>query len=67
MAIHEGKKVTRAIWDGYWCMQTIVGLENKELPQWHDDLLVAVLKGGGYAIATPYQADMHATDWMIVE
>lgn len=67
MAIHEGKKVTRAIWDGYWCKQAIAGLQNEQLPQWHGEFLVAVLKSGGYAIATPYQEDMHATDWMVVE
>lgn len=67
MAIHEGKKATRAIWDGYWCTQTIAGLQSEQVPQWQGEFLVAVLKGGGYAIATPYQADMHATDWMIVE
>lgn len=67
MAIHEGKKVTRAIWDGYWCKQDIMGLQNESLPMWQGEFLVAVLKGGGYAIATPYQEDMHATDWMVVE
>lgn len=67
MAIHEGKKVTRAIWDGYWCKQVIAGLENEQLVQWRGEFLVAVLKSGGYAIATPYQEDMHATDWMVVE
>ncbi|MFA2720549.1 Thoeris anti-defense Tad2 family protein [Bacillus paranthracis] len=67
MAIHEGKKVTRAIWDGYWCKQVIAGLQNESLPQWQGEFLVAVLKSGGYAIATPYQEDMHATDWMVVE
>lgn len=67
MAIHEEKKVTRAIWDGYWCKQAIAGLQNEQLPHWQGEFLVAVLKGGGYAIATPYQEDMHATDWMVVE
>ncbi len=67
MAIHEGKKVTRAIWDGYWCKQDIMGLQSENLPMWQGEFLVAVLKSGGYAIATPYQEDMHATDWMIVE
>ncbi|MGR5954205.1 Thoeris anti-defense Tad2 family protein [Bacillus paranthracis] len=67
MAIHEGKKVTRAIWDGYWCKQAVAGLQNETLPQWQGEFLVAVLKSGGYAIATPYQEDMHATDWMVVE
>ncbi|KMP65268.1 hypothetical protein TU57_10785 [Bacillus cereus] len=67
MAIHEGKKVTRAIWDGYWCNQDIMGLQSESLPMWQGEFLVAVLKSGGYAIATPYQEDMHATDWMVVE
>lgn len=67
MAIHEGKKVTREIWDGYWRKQVITGLQDEQLPQWHGEFLVAVLKSGGYAIATPYQEDMHATDWMVVE
>ncbi|MED1125479.1 hypothetical protein [Bacillus atrophaeus] len=66
-ALCEGKKVSREVWDGYWCKQTVGGQMDNNLPSWEGDFLVAILKDGGYAIATPYQDDMFATDWMVVE
>lgn len=58
--IHNGKKVTRAIWGGYWMMKKVKCFSNP--------FLVAELKNnGGQFPATPYLADMTATDWMIVE
>ncbi|URJ76405.1 hypothetical protein MF621_004112 (plasmid) [Bacillus velezensis] len=41
--------------------------QDENLPDWKGEFLVATLKDGGYAIATPYQQDMFANDWMIVE
>jgi hypothetical protein len=63
--LKEGKKVTRAVWDGYWVVQTIGNLNGS--PSWTGKFIVAYLKSGGYAIASPYQEDMFANDWMIVE
>lgn len=56
-ALLDGKKVSRAIWGGYWVIRdTEFG-----------NLIVAELKDGGTAVATPYQEDMLAFDWRIVE
>ena len=57
-ALHAGQKVTRAIWQGYWVIE-----DNEEF----GEIIVAYLKDGGKAVATPYNADMLALDWMIVK
>ena len=58
-AIHEGKKVTREIWSGYWQQVTMKPLTTPTL--------IAVLKdGAGITTATPYAEDKVATDWMVV-
>lgn len=60
-AVHQGAKVTRAVWGGYW-----------ELVPHHSingdtEILMAILKdNGGIAPATPYDEDIKAKDWMIV-
>lgn len=56
-ALLDGKKVTRAIWQGYW------EIRDTEF----GNLIVAELKSGGKAVATPYQEDLLAFDWQIVE
>jgi hypothetical protein len=59
-AIHEGKRVTRQIWKGYWELRMLEGIT---VPT-----LVAVLRGNaGVTIATPYAEDKMAKDWMVVE
>lgn len=59
-AIHEGKKVTRKIWKGYWELRMLEGIT---IPT-----LVAVLRGNaGVTIATAYAEDKMAKDWMVVE
>lgn len=63
--LEDGAKVTRSIWGGYWKNQNIYtdgdfGAEYKKA-------IVARLKDGGWAVATPYQEDMLATDWMVVK
>lgn len=63
--LKEGKKVSRAVWDGYWVVQTIGNLNGS--PSWSGQFIVACLKNGSQAIASPYQEDMFATDWMVVE
>lgn len=72
--IKQGKRVKRAHWGGYWFLA-----ENPSCEQVKNDgynqyfsfkngLIVAVLKdGGGCAPATPYQGDLLANDWEVVE
>ncbi|WP_210519892.1 Thoeris anti-defense Tad2 family protein [Hymenobacter terricola] len=56
-ALKAGECVKRAIWKGYWFMDSIKG----------SPLIVAKLRNEeGFAGAQPYQADMLATDWEIV-
>lgn len=58
--IHERKKVSREVWGGYW--------EAKQIKCFTQPIIKAVLKdNAGTAPATPYVADMFATDWMVVE
>ncbi|MGN4667996.1 Thoeris anti-defense Tad2 family protein [Bacillus cereus group sp. MYBK234-1] len=58
--LRAGKKVKRSIWGGYWrILNPFVQGE---------DWIIAFLKDNkGYAPAQPYQADMLANDWMVVE
>lgn len=62
-AIKEGKKVKRAHWGGYWKK------EEFELYGTNEDgeMIVAFLTDKSIAPATPYQADLLAEDWEIVE
>lgn len=57
-ALHDGKKVTRAIWQGYWVIE-----DNEEF----GEIIVAYLRDGSKAVASPYNADMLAIDWQVVE
>lgn len=68
--IKQGKKVTRKIWGGYWYMERIEykgDNEPQNVESVFHKVIMAKLKNGGYAVATPYQDDMLATDWMVVE
>lgn len=69
-ALKQGKKVARSIRGGYWFMPMV------HFNHYHPDgsypdeqtvMIMAKLKDGGYAPATPYQADLLAEDWRIVE
>jgi hypothetical protein len=62
--LSEGKMVTRAIWDGYWKEQLIFTATDGDMVS--KKAIVAYLKGGGWAVASPYQEDMLAKDWMVV-
>lgn len=62
----KGKKVTRSIWGGYWKEQVIFTADG-EGNMMKRKAIVAFLKDGGWAIASPYQEDMLASDWMVVE
>lgn len=64
MAIHGGKKVTRAIWRGYWVVCELSSMYSLEPTK----MIIAVLRDHkGTEPATPYNEDMYATDWMVVE
>jgi len=64
--INEGKKVARSTFKGYWAKQFINGRKNDNVEEWFGFIIVAVLQGGGHAIAQPYQVDMLSNDWMEV-
>lgn len=72
IALEAGKKVTRAIWDGYWVKArgaATWGTETRETTETAGlDLVVAVLANRtGTAPAQPYQSDWAAKDWRIVQ
>ncbi|WP_078410530.1 Thoeris anti-defense Tad2 family protein [Priestia abyssalis] len=71
--IHEGKKISRSIWGGYWFYE-----ENPSFAKPKEDgyvrawemkgVIVAVSKSmDGLIPATPFLEDMLATDWRVVE
>jgi hypothetical protein len=75
-ALKEGKKVTRSIWGGYWEFwnepilnaESEIGNGYKKSCQFLNGLIVAVLKdNGGVAPAQPYQSDLLAEDWGIID
>lgn len=58
-AMKKGFKVARAGWGGYWNLEKINILS--------EPTIVAYCKDGSIQAATPYQCDMLADDWVIVE
>lgn len=73
-ALKEGKQVTREIWGGYWFLAKNPRAEQKmdsgydRAFSFENGLIVSVLRdNGGCAPAQPYQADILAEDWKIVE
>ena len=71
-ALKEGKKVSRSVWGGFWILARNVKIayakygdtETQETPQ----LILAILKDGkGIAPATPYQEDLLAEDWSVID
>lgn len=71
-ALKNGFSVKRSIWSGHWMMYSDVNLDyfKKEEYQSHTipSMIVAVLKNNeGCAPAQPYQLDLLAEDWQIVE
>lgn len=75
-ALKDGKKVTRSIWKGYWELwnepilsdDSVIGNGYKRSCQFQNGIIVATLKDfGGVAPAQPYQSDLLADDWQIVE
>lgn len=77
VALKDGKKIRRSIWGGYWYLANDVQAEHKPTASGYEgpnvgfgmeNLIVAVLRNnGGIAPAQPYQADLLAEDWQIVE
>lgn len=70
--ILHNKKISRKVWGGYWYLESISydGGEPRESlyrDNYNHVVIMAKLKTGGYAVANPYQDDMLANDWMIVE
>lgn len=76
--LKEGRKVTRAIWNGYWFYSPsgiFMDGNVKPTPEseglsicFSGGVIIAVLAdGSGYAPAQPYQSDLLAEDWLIVE
>ncbi len=71
-ALKDGRKVKRSIWGGYWIIYSDVNLDYFKKEEYQSltipSMIVAVLKGNeGCAPAQPYQQDLLAEDWKIVE
>jgi hypothetical protein len=72
-ALKEGKKVKREIWGGYWRLYKHATLNGLSAEDGHalycepEDIIIAKLKDGGIVPAQPYQIDILAEDWKIVE
>lgn len=60
-----GARLKRKDWGGFWYM----GYSVNEYGQvdLRNKIIMAKLKDGGYAPAQPYQADLLATDWELIE
>lgn len=77
-ALKDGFRVRRSVWEGYWFLAKNVWLAHdtvREPSTGHqmgghtmDRLIVAALKDDeGFAPAQPYQEDILAEDWIIIE
>lgn len=74
MALKEGRQVKRESWGGYWSLIQNAGVSG-DAPKLNgysrtahmDNIIIAVLKdNAGCAPAQPYQQDILAEDWQIV-
>lgn len=61
--LKDGYKIKRSSWGGYWFIDEKLIGKNFVFGR---EVIVAKLKDGGYAPATPYQEDILAEDWEIV-
>jgi hypothetical protein len=71
-ALKEGKKVKREIWGGYWELINEAKVHDCELPLpvtfGMSNFIIAILKNsGGIVPAQPYQQDLLAEDWQIID
>jgi Protein of unknown function (DUF2829) len=64
-ALKKGKKVARKHWGGYWVIATTGVFYNEDLHG--TDMIIAHTKDDRYVPASPYQEDVLAEDWMVVE
>jgi hypothetical protein len=62
-ALKKGKKITRATWAGYWFYEQ----PQLNVHDMMEPMIIAKLKTGEYVSAQPYQQDLLAEDWRIVE
>lgn len=72
--LKEGRKVKRANWGGYWELFENVSLDADGdtkatgITGFMDQIIVAHLRdNGGLAPAQPYQADLLANDWQVID
>lgn len=80
-ALKEGKKISRAVWGGYWYLCKNVVIKHDPIEKERDGngplsdiiggdmpaIIIASLKEGkGIAPAQPYQEDLLAEDWQII-
>jgi hypothetical protein len=65
--LKQGKRVKRAIWGGYWFIPQVTVYVCDVVEEPMSQMIVAAVKDGSYAPATPYQADLLANDWEEVE
>lgn len=79
-ALKDGKKITRSIWKGHWYLAKGAKVEHNRINAEDGNelefidgcnmgqLIIAVLKDDqGCAPAHPYQSDILAEDWQIVD
>jgi hypothetical protein len=68
LCIHKRKKIARPHWGGYWFVPT-TGIEGRDNDGDFimEKMIVASLRNGTFAPATPYAEDYFANDWMVVE
>jgi len=74
-ALKEGKHIKRSVWGGHWSLIKNAGvagdtpmMEGYTRTASMDNIIVASLRDNqGCAPAQPYQSDILAEDWMIVE
>lgn len=67
--IKQGKKIKRKDWGGYWFIDGVYKPSDEDYEyDFLGKMIIAKLKdNAGYAPATPYQADLMAEDWEVVE
>lgn len=72
-ALKQGKRVKRSIWGGYWFLMNAAQVSEEDELGYEKmatllPTIFAVLKDGqGVTVAQPYQNDILAEDWEIVQ
>ena len=74
-ALKKGKKITRSVWRGHWELAISPRAEwdpdnhgYKRACEFKNGLIIAILANDrGVAPAQPYQEDLLAEDWQIVD